>query len=185
MIPTRDRTEFAAGVRAVVGIAAEFAQLQRRGGVGDRIGVGEAQYRQQVSWLPEKLWFFAEGQLIIKPVDSVRKITLPCFPELFLQYRAVLFLDDDVELSRAQIEQLFQAQNQYGFDLMQASLSADSSCDFPSVRQPAAGGDRAHVERHDKLPARGRAWLVGLAEERGHVECFGGADHAAADAATQ
>jgi hypothetical protein len=54
-------------------------------------------------------------------------------------YRAVLFLDDDVEISQEQIVRLFGAQDQYGLDLMQASLSADSSCDFAALKQPTAG----------------------------------------------
>jgi hypothetical protein len=71
-------------------------------------------------------------------ITAIRKI-MERFPELLLKYRAVLFLDDDVELSPAQIERLFETHASHGVDLMQASLSATSSCFYPTLKQPMAG----------------------------------------------
>jgi hypothetical protein len=61
------------------------------------------------------------------------------YPELFERYAATLFLDDDVEISASDICALFRAQEQYQLDLLQASLSADSSCYFPPLKQPLVG----------------------------------------------
>ncbi len=71
-------------------------------------------------------------------VTAIRKLR-ESFPDLFSRYKAVLFLDDDVEISQDQIVQLFRAQDHHSLDLMQASLSADSSCDFAALKQPTAG----------------------------------------------
>jgi hypothetical protein len=71
-------------------------------------------------------------------ITAIRKI-MERFPELLLKYKAVLFLDDDVELSLAQIERLFETHASHGLDLLQASLSATSSCFYPTLKQPMAG----------------------------------------------
>lgn len=72
MVAAGDRAELAAGVWIVVNAAAEFACFQRRGGVGDRAGIGGAQHHQQVLWFPEKLRVFTKRQLKSKAVRFFR-----------------------------------------------------------------------------------------------------------------
>ncbi len=69
---------------------------------------------------------------------AIRKILEVC-PEVFLEYEAVLFLDDDIVISQAQIGILFEVQTEHKLDLLQASLSEDSECHFPVLKQPMAG----------------------------------------------
>lgn len=69
---------------------------------------------------------------------AIRKLLEDC-PEVLLGYEAVLFLDDDVELTQEQIAALFKAQEIYRLDLLQASVSEDSECFFPVLKQPEAG----------------------------------------------
>ncbi|HUI20124.1 MAG TPA: hypothetical protein VLZ74_03680 [Methylocella sp.] len=69
---------------------------------------------------------------------AIRKI-LEERPELFERYEAVLFLDDDVEIDRAGVMQLFQTMRNYKLDLVQASLTADSDCYFEIVKHPPEG----------------------------------------------
>jgi len=71
-------------------------------------------------------------------VTAVRKI-LEERPEILFLYEAILFLDDDVIISEAQIESLFSIQQGFGLDLLQASLTKDSECFFPVLKQPRAG----------------------------------------------
>ncbi len=69
---------------------------------------------------------------------AIRKV-LEQRPEIFLRYEAVLFLDDDIYISNADIEKLFTTMSTFGLDLAQASLSPDSSCHFEILKQPGAG----------------------------------------------
>lgn len=69
---------------------------------------------------------------------AIRKLFEEC-PDVLLGYEAVLFLDDDVIISQQQIEALFEAQSRHQLDLLQASLSAESECYFPVLKQPEAG----------------------------------------------
>jgi hypothetical protein len=67
------------------------------------------------------------------------KTILECCPEIFLGYNAVLLLDDDVVISQKQIETLFIAREKHQLDLLQGSLTEDSECFFPVLKQPLAG----------------------------------------------
>lgn len=67
------------------------------------------------------------------------KTLMDSFPELFDRYEATLFLDDDIEISVRDIGALFQARAEYQLDLLQASLSAESSCYYPFLKQPTVG----------------------------------------------
>jgi hypothetical protein len=69
---------------------------------------------------------------------AIRKILDEC-PEVFLGYEAILFLDDDVVISQQQIETLFETLVRHQLDLLQASVSEDSECYFPILKQPVAG----------------------------------------------
>lgn len=60
-------------------------------------------------------------------------------PDLLLRYDAVLFLDDDIELSASAIENLFHTMERQDLALAQASLSADSDCVWPVFKQPNVG----------------------------------------------
>jgi hypothetical protein len=71
-------------------------------------------------------------------VTTVRKILEVC-PDVLLGYESALLLDDDVAIRQDQIETLFLTQEKHRLDLLQASLSEDSSCFFPVLRQPLAG----------------------------------------------
>jgi hypothetical protein len=61
------------------------------------------------------------------------------YKSLILSYEAVLFLDDDVVISKEQIEELFLVRQTQGLDVVQASLSSRSECFFPILKQPIAG----------------------------------------------
>ena len=60
-------------------------------------------------------------------------------PDLLLRYDAVLFLDDDVVLSSPALSRFFFEMERSGLDLAQPSLTADSSCVWPVLKQPAVG----------------------------------------------
>ncbi len=60
-------------------------------------------------------------------------------PDILLSYDAVLFLDDDVELSSRSVDELFAKMEQAGLDLAQPSLSAESVCSWPVLKQPSVG----------------------------------------------
>lgn len=60
-------------------------------------------------------------------------------PEILMSYDAVLFLDDDIVISKTDIEKLFRTAAAFGLDLAQASLSSESECYFDELKQPAAG----------------------------------------------
>ncbi len=64
---------------------------------------------------------------------------MECDPEILLQYDAILFLDDDIVITRAQISELFQKFEEHHLDLAQASLTSTSECFFDCLKQPAAG----------------------------------------------
>ncbi len=60
-------------------------------------------------------------------------------PEVVLGYDHVLFLDDDVAITAADIDRLFATAARNGLDLAQASLTAGSCCAFAILKQPEAG----------------------------------------------
>ena len=60
-------------------------------------------------------------------------------PDLLLRYDAVLFLDDDIVLSSPALSRFFSEMERSGLDLAQPSLTADSSCVWPVLKQPAVG----------------------------------------------
>ena len=58
-------------------------------------------------------------------------------PDLLLRYQAVLFLDDDVEISAEDIDALFRAMMAENLDLAQPALSADSATAYPFLKRPS------------------------------------------------
>jgi hypothetical protein len=58
-------------------------------------------------------------------------------PDLLLRYQAVLFLDDDVEISAEEIDALFRAMRAEKLDLAQPALSADSATAYPFLKRPS------------------------------------------------
>jgi hypothetical protein len=60
-------------------------------------------------------------------------------PDLLLRYQAVLFLDDDVEMSAEEIDAFFRAMTAENLDLAQPALSADSATAYPFLKRPSAG----------------------------------------------
>ena len=60
-------------------------------------------------------------------------------PDLLLRYRAVLFLDDDVEIGAEGIEALFRVMAAEKLDLAQPALTADSATAYPFLKRPSAG----------------------------------------------
>ena len=60
-------------------------------------------------------------------------------PDLLLRYDAVLFLDDDIVLSSPALSRFFAEMDRFGLDLAQPSLTAESSCVWPVLKQPAVG----------------------------------------------
>ncbi len=69
---------------------------------------------------------------------AVKTILERC-PDILLGYDAVLLLDDDVAITQEQIQTLFVARDKHRLDLLQASLTEDSECFFPVLKQPLAG----------------------------------------------
>jgi hypothetical protein len=59
--------------------------------------------------------------------------------DLLLRYDRVLFLDDDIEISAAQIDLLFQVAERENLDLAGPSLTSDSQTAWPFLKQPGAG----------------------------------------------
>jgi hypothetical protein len=59
-------------------------------------------------------------------------------PDLLLRYQAVLFLDDDVEVSAEGIETFFRLMTAEKLDLAQPALSADSATAYPFLKRPSA-----------------------------------------------
>jgi hypothetical protein len=60
-------------------------------------------------------------------------------PDLLLRYDRVLFLDDDIEISAAQIDLLFQIAERERLDLAGPALTADSQTAWPFLKKPVAG----------------------------------------------
>ncbi|MFB3918017.1 MAG: DUF707 domain-containing protein [Terriglobales bacterium] len=60
-------------------------------------------------------------------------------PDLLTSYDAVLFLDDDIDLTTQQIERLFAIMTEHDLDLVQPSLSAESDCVWHVFKQPNVG----------------------------------------------
>jgi hypothetical protein len=58
-------------------------------------------------------------------------------PDLLLRYQAVLFLDDDVEISADEIDALFRAMTAEKLDLAQPALTADSATAYPFLKRPS------------------------------------------------
>ena len=70
---------------------------------------------------------------------AIRKI-LEERADIFLRYKAVLFLDDDIYISSSDIEKLFETMVAYGLDLCsKLSLSPNSGCHFDILKRPNAG----------------------------------------------
>jgi hypothetical protein len=93
---------------------------------------------------------------------AVRKLLEEC-PEILLGYEAVLFLDDDIVISSAQIDSLFAAFDAHKLDLLQASVSEDSECYFPILKQPEAG--------QGLRPLSGVEIMMPLVSQRALREC--------------
>jgi hypothetical protein len=60
-------------------------------------------------------------------------------PDLLLRYDAVLFLDDDIVVSSPALSRFFAEMEGAGLDLAQPSLTTDSTCVWPVLKQPAVG----------------------------------------------
>jgi hypothetical protein len=60
-------------------------------------------------------------------------------PDLLFRYQAVLFLDDDVEISAEEIDAFFRAMAAENLDLAQPALTADSATAYPFLKRPSAG----------------------------------------------
>ena len=69
---------------------------------------------------------------------SVRRL-LELRPDLLLRYRAVLFLDDDVEIGADGIESLFRAMTTEKLALAQPALTADSATAYAFLKKPSVG----------------------------------------------
>lgn len=61
---------------------------------------------------------------------TAMKLLIDRFPELFAAYEHVLFLDDDIETTAADLNALFSACRRHGLDLAQMSLSQQSACNW-------------------------------------------------------
>ncbi|HEU4879169.1 MAG TPA: hypothetical protein VFT21_06950 [Gemmatimonadaceae bacterium] len=70
--------------------------------------------------------------------SAVAKL-LEARPDLLLRYDAVLFLDDDIVLSAPAVSRFFAEMERSSLDLAQPSLTAESSCVWPVLKQPAVG----------------------------------------------
>ena len=69
---------------------------------------------------------------------AIRRL-LELRPDLLMQYDRVLFLDDDIEITAAQIDLLFQIAEREKLDLAGPSLTPDSQTAWPFLKQPGAG----------------------------------------------
>jgi hypothetical protein len=67
---------------------------------------------------------------------AIRRL-LELRPDLLLRYQAVLFLDDDVEMSAEEIDAFFRAMTAEKLDLAQPALSADSATAYPFLKRPS------------------------------------------------
>jgi hypothetical protein len=64
------------------------------------------------------------------------------FPHILEPYEYILLLDDDVFFEDGDISRLFSVVQQHGWDMAQASLSADSHCSFQVFFNPNKSGWR-------------------------------------------
>ncbi len=69
---------------------------------------------------------------------AIRKI-LEQRPDIFERYEAILFLDDDIEIDRAGAMRIFETMKKHNLDLVQASLTPDSSCYWDIIKHPPEG----------------------------------------------
>ena len=70
---------------------------------------------------------------------AIRRL-LEARPDCLLRYDAVLFLDDDVEMSANDIDALFAATEKERLDIAQPALTADSDSAWPFLKRPQAPG---------------------------------------------
>jgi hypothetical protein len=83
-------------------------------------------------------------------------------PDLLLRYQAVLFLDDDVEISAEEIDAFFRAMTAENLDLAQPALSADSATAYPFLKRPSAATGVTRVSSVEIMaPALTRRALEG------------------------
>ncbi len=75
---------------------------------------------------------------------SIRRL-MDLRPDLLLRYRAVLFLDDDVEIDAQGIEALFRAMSAENLELAQPALTANSATAYSFLKRPSAGTDVMRV----------------------------------------
>ena len=66
-------------------------------------------------------------------------------PDLLLRYRAVLFLDDDVEIGAEGIDAFFRAMAAEKLDLAQPALTQDSATAYPYLKRPSIGAGVTRV----------------------------------------
>jgi hypothetical protein len=89
-------------------------------------------------------------------------------PDIFGAYDFLLFLDDDIELSAAQIADLFECMRDNGLDLAQPALAKGSDGSFPVLFQEAGSSDFRKVNYVEiMMPAFSRRALAASAA------CFG------------
>ena len=69
---------------------------------------------------------------------AIRRL-LEVRPDLLIRYEAVLFLDDDVEVSREGVEALFAIRERERLDVAQPSMTPDSDSAWAFLKQPEAG----------------------------------------------
>jgi hypothetical protein len=82
--------------------------------------------------------------------------------DLLLCYEAVLFLDDDVEIGAAGIDDLFRAMAAEKLDLAQPALTADSFTAYPFLKKPSVGDGVTRVSSVE---------IMAPAMTRGALEC--------------
>jgi hypothetical protein len=75
---------------------------------------------------------------------SIRRL-LELKPDLLLRYRAVLFLDDDVEIGAEGIEAFFRAMTAENLDLAQPALTANSATAYAFLKRPSVGAGVTRV----------------------------------------
>ena len=66
-------------------------------------------------------------------------------PDLLLRYDAVLFLDDDVEITPLQIDAMFAAAEKEKLDCVGPALTADSESAWPFLKKPKVGNEVLRV----------------------------------------
>jgi hypothetical protein len=75
---------------------------------------------------------------------SIRRL-MELRPDLILRYRAVLFLDDDVEIGPQGIDAFFRAMTAENLDLAQPALTADSATAYAFLKKPSVGAGVTRV----------------------------------------